>query len=110
MATASAYLAVSHPLRSVGGMGIHTHLRLVSEEQDPYCGLSAGINEGLLIDCDMCAMQHTETCDDCVVSYLVGHTQGTPVVLDFEERRAVELLNDAGLVPSSRFTPRSNAV
>lgn len=63
-----------------------------------------------MIDCDMCVMQHTETCDDCVVSYLVGHAEGTPVVLDFEERRAYELLNDAGLVPSSRFVPRSSAV
>ncbi|MDE0067498.1 MAG: hypothetical protein OXN44_11585 [Acidimicrobiaceae bacterium] len=91
-------------------MGKHTHLRLVSEELDPHCGASAGSQEGLMIDCDMCVMQHTETCDDCVVSYLVGHAEGTPVVLDFEERRAFELLNDAGLVPSSRFIPRSSAV
>ncbi len=63
-----------------------------------------------MIDCDDCVMQHTETCDDCVVSHLVGHVAGTPVVLDFEERRAYELLNDAGLVPSSRFVARSDAV
>ena len=102
-------------------MAIHTHLRLVANEPDPHCSASAdeaGSYEtvsdeqvgGLTIDCDMCVMQYTETCDDCVVSYLVGHTVGTPVVLDFEERRAYELLNDAGLVPSSRFVPRSGAI
>ena len=91
-------------------MAIHTHLRLVGDELDPHCGASASEQAGLMIDCDMCVMQHTETCDDCVVSYLVGHVAGTPVVLDFEERRAYELLNDAGLVPSSRFVPRSDAV
>ncbi len=55
-------------------------------------------------------MQHSEACDDCMVSYLVGHVEGTPVVLDFEERRACELLSDVGLVPSNRFVARAGAV
>ena len=91
-------------------MAEHTYLRLVGDELDDHCGATAGEQPGMMIDCDMCVMQHTEACDDCVVSYLVGHVVGTPVVLDFEERRAYELLNDAGLVPSSRFVPRSDAV
>ena len=91
-------------------MSKHTYLRLVGAEPDAHSGAVVGEQEGLTIDCDMCVMQHTEACDDCVVSYLVGHVAGTPVVLDFEERRAYELLNDAGLVPASRFTARSDAV
>ncbi|MCY4494690.1 MAG: hypothetical protein OXB92_12615 [Acidimicrobiaceae bacterium] len=91
-------------------MAKHTYLQLVDDGLDAHCGATAGEQPGLMIDCDMCVMQHTEACDDCVVNYLVGHVAGTPVVLDFEERRAYELLNDAGLVPSSRFVPRSDAV
>ena len=91
-------------------MSENTYLRLVGDETDAQCGAAAGEQTGLTIDCDTCVMQHSEACDDCVVSYLVGHVPGTPVVLDFEERRAYELLNDAGLVPSSRFVPRSDAV
>lgn len=91
-------------------MAEHTYLRLVGDGLDAHCGATVGEQAGLTIDCDMCVMQHSEACDDCVVSYLVGHVAGTPVVLDLEERRAVELLNDAGLVPSSRFVPRSDAV
>lgn len=91
-------------------MAEHTCLRLVGDGADAQCCAAAGEQTGLTIDCDTCVMQHSEACDDCVVSYLVGHVAGTPVVLDFEERRAYELLNDAGLVPSSRFVPRSDAV
>lgn len=91
-------------------MGTHTHLRLVKDNLNPQCSAASSEQASLVIDCDMCAMAHTEACDDCVVSYLVGHVVGTPVVLDFEERRAYELLNDAGLVPASRFVARSDAV
>lgn len=91
-------------------MGTHTHLQLVNDNLNQELGVSPSEQAPLVIDCDMCAMAHTETCDDCVVSYLVGHVVGTPVVLDFEERRAYELLNDAGLVPASRFVARSDAV
>lgn len=80
-------------------MARHPHLRLVREGADL-------VESGLTIDCDSCVKQHTEVCDDCVVSYLVGHEAGTPVVLDAGERRAVEVLAEAGLVPGSRFTPR----
>jgi hypothetical protein len=87
-------------------MAAHPHLRLVPDDADPdFHGLWSD-EATLTIDCDLCVAQHTDACDDCVVSYLVGHEAGTPVVLDSEERRAVELLADAGLVPASRFDPR----
>lgn len=61
----------------------------------------------LTIDCDACEMQYTDQCGDCLVSYLVGHEEGTPVLLDEDEKQAVDLLTDAGLVPPSRFVHRS---
>lgn len=86
----------------------HTsHLRLVPAGTDFLEYSQPDVPEpGLTIDCAVCEVRETDACDDCVVSYLVGHEIDTPVVLDAEEKRAVELLADAGLVPASRFTPR----
>lgn len=81
-----------------------SHLRLVPTGPDlfePHATEAA-----LTIDCAVCEVRDTDACDDCIVSYLVGHEAGTPVVLDADEKRAVELLADAGLVPASRFAPR----
>jgi hypothetical protein len=55
------------------------------------------------IDCEACAVQYSDACDDCIVSYLVSHDQGSPVILNHDEKHAVDLLADAGLVPPSRF-------
>ena len=87
-------------------MAAHSHLSLVPDSPGPNL---LGIVEpaaAVTIDCDVCVMRETDACDDCMVSYLVGHEAGTPVVLDEAEKRAVELLADAGLVPASRFQPR----
>jgi hypothetical protein len=51
------------------------------------------------IDCDECVMQGTSTCDDCVVSFVVGRDPGTALVIDAAEARAVRLLAGAGLLP-----------
>jgi hypothetical protein len=58
------------------------------------------------IDCDECRMQHTDACDDCVVSFIVGREPGDAVVIDADEERAVRLLADAGLLPSLRHQRR----
>ncbi len=58
------------------------------------------------IDCDECVMQHTTTCDDCVVTFIVERPQDQAVVLDLEEERAVRRLTEAGLVPGLRHTAR----
>ena len=83
------------------------HLRLVGHSgvtgtgrQDP--DRSAPV---VVIDCDMCALRHSDACDDCVVSYLVDHDPATPVVFGPQEQQAVELLADAGLIPRSKFEP-----
>jgi hypothetical protein len=59
------------------------------------------------INCDDCVMQHTSTCDDCVVSFIVGREPGEAVVIDVEEERAVRLLAKAGLVPELRYRRRA---
>lgn len=56
----------------------------------------------LIIDCAECAHQHTSTCDDCVVTFLVDRQPEDAVVVDAEEARAVRLLERAGLVPGIR--------
>jgi hypothetical protein len=54
------------------------------------------------INCDDCEMQHTSTCDDCVVSFIVDRQPGEAIVIDVEEERAVRMLSEAGLVPELR--------
>jgi hypothetical protein len=54
------------------------------------------------INCNECMMQHTDTCDDCVVSFIVGRRPGEAIVIDVEEERAVRMLSDAGLIPRLR--------
>lgn len=51
-------------------------------------------------------MQHTTACDDCVVSFIVGHPPGEAVVLDLDEERAVRSLESAGLVPGLLYLGR----
>ena len=55
----------------------------------------------MLIDCDTCSVRGIG-CGDCVVTVLLG---GPPagVTLNDEERRAVEVLAAAGLVPPLRL-------
>ena len=54
------------------------------------------------IDCDECAMQHTTTCDDCVVTFLCSRAPDEAVVIDVGEVRALRLLADSGLAPPLR--------
>jgi len=68
----------------------------------PAADVSAEPTGVLTIDCDECAHQHTSTCDDCVVTFLVGRRPHNAVVVDAEEARAVRLLERAGLVPGLR--------
>jgi hypothetical protein len=60
---------------------------------------SAG--EPLVIDCDACSMRGLG-CGDCMVTVLLG---GPPygVALDDTERRAIDALAEAGLIPPLRM-------
>ncbi len=57
--------------------------------------------EPIVIDCDACSMRGLG-CGDCMVTVLLG---GPPygVALDDAERRAIDALADAGLIPPLRM-------
>lgn len=54
------------------------------------------------IDCDDCAMQASDACRDCLVTYLVD---GGPLDLHDEESAALSNLAQAGLVAPLRLVP-----
>lgn len=60
----------------------------------------------LVISCDDCAMQNTDTCDDCLVSFILNREPGDALVIDAEEARALRMLSQAGLVPGPRHVRR----
>ena len=62
----------------------------------------------LVIDCEQCIMQHTDACDDCVVTFLLDRDPEDAVVIDADEARAMRLLEGAGLVPSLLFCNRAS--
>jgi len=61
----------------------------------------------LTIDCDECAMQHTETCADCVVTFLCSREPDEAVVIQVGEVRALRMLADSGLTPPLRHRRRT---
>jgi hypothetical protein len=61
----------------------------------------------LTISCDECAMQHTEVCDDCVVTFLCEREADDAIVFDAAEARALRMLGGAGLVPRLRHVRRT---
>jgi len=61
----------------------------------------------LTIACDCCTMQHTDACDDCVVSFLLERDPDDAVVIDADEARAMRMLERAGLLPTLRFAHRA---
>ena len=64
-------------------------------------------DEVLTIDCDRCVMQHTDACDDCVVTFLCTPRAEQAVVVDVAEVRALRLLADTGLAPPLRLRQRT---
>jgi hypothetical protein len=60
--------------------------------------------EPLVIDCGTCSERHTATCDDCVVTFLLGRRPGEAIVIDLEEHRSLRILADAGLAPPLRHS------
>jgi hypothetical protein len=56
----------------------------------------------LTVDCDTCVVRG-RACQDCVISVLLGAPPN--VELDPVERRAIDVLAGAGLVPRLRLVP-----
>jgi hypothetical protein len=59
-----------------------------------------------IIDCAECVMQHTEACDDCVVTFVTNREPGDALVIDVAEERAVRALQRVGLLPDLRHVAR----
>jgi hypothetical protein len=57
----------------------------------------------VLIDCDGCAVRDL-ACGDCVVTVLLGGPPGA-VDVDEQERQALDVLADSGLVPRLQLVP-----
>jgi hypothetical protein len=65
-------------------------------------------NEGARrIDRDDCAMQGTDCCADCLVTFICSREPGEAVVVDVAEARALRMLSEAGLLPASRHIRRT---
>jgi hypothetical protein len=47
-------------------------------------------------------MRDTDTCADCVVSFVISADPSEVLVVDLAELRAIRLLGEAGLVPRLR--------
>ncbi|MCL2470622.1 MAG: hypothetical protein FWF25_02620 [Propionibacteriaceae bacterium] len=55
-----------------------------------------------LIDCDTCQGQPSE-CDNCLVSFMANPEFGRPVRFSEEEKDALNVMADVGLVPPLRL-------
>ncbi|MGH3515857.1 MAG: hypothetical protein ACRDQ7_00250 [Haloechinothrix sp.] len=68
--------------------------------------MSDHATEPLTIDCERCDVR-PQACSDCVVSVLLG---APPTVeWDADERRAVDALADAGMLPRLRLVRRNTS-
>ncbi|MDA8287144.1 MAG: hypothetical protein M0014_01625 [Actinomycetota bacterium] len=58
------------------------------------------------ISCEECVLRHSDACEDCVVTYVLGREPSDAIVIGAEEARAVRMLQQAGLVPALRHERR----
>ncbi len=60
----------------------------------------------LSVSCGDCVFDGTDTCRDCIVTFVLNREPEDAVIFDASVARAVRLLNDAGLVPALRHQRR----
>lgn len=73
-------------------------------DEEPTLRDDASTN--LTISCDDCAMQHSDHCQDCIVTFLCPVDDVAALVIEPGEARALRLLSSAGLAPELRHVPR----
>lgn len=78
------------------------------EERRPAGAVDVAVEDidTFVVDCDRCAVRGA-ACADCVVSVLLGPP--VELVWDADERRAVDALAEAGMVPRLRLVPESDS-
>lgn len=59
----------------------------------------------MIIDCDVCVMDGTGACADCIVPMLLSDNGG-PTRIGDDEEAAIGALSDAGLVSPIRLVAR----
>jgi hypothetical protein len=57
--------------------------------------------------CRDCVMQHTDHCNDCLVTFICEREPDDAVVINADEARAVRMLARAGLVPDMKHVDRA---
>jgi hypothetical protein len=68
-----------------------------------------GVADAVLrIDCAECALEGTDACRDCVVTFLCDRAPGDAVTIDLAEERSIRLLAEVGLVPALRHVRRTS--
>ncbi len=65
------------------------------------------VGASFTVDCNECVMQGSDTCRDCVVTFICDREPDDALVIDADEARAVRLLSAAGLVPALRHENRT---
>jgi hypothetical protein len=71
-------------------------------------GLDGRADAVLRIDCAECALEGTDACGDCVMTFLCDRSPGDAVTIDLAEERAIRLLAEAGLAPGLRHVRRTS--
>ena len=60
----------------------------------------------LRISCSDCALEHSDACADCVVTFICTREPDDAVVVEVAELRALRALGDGGLLPRLRHEGR----
>lgn len=91
----------AHPSGRIPGRLTHRRPLATPPRSAASLGEDAPAGNALVIDCDSCSMRG-HGCGDCMVTVLLG---GPPygVALDDTERRAIDALAGAGLIPPLRM-------
>ncbi len=53
----------------------------------------------LSIDCSTCVRQETDSCGDCLVSFITSREPDDAIVIDVAEFAAIRRLQAAGMIP-----------
>jgi len=102
-ATRPAVAVATGPAATPGDVGV---VVAFPSRRPPAPHASDG--EAFTVDCAECTHRHSDVCDDCVVSFIVGREPEDALVVDAAEARAVRLLERAGLLPGVRHESRAS--
>ena len=65
------------------------------------------------IDCELCPLANSDSCDDCLVTFICDRDPETAVIISLDEWRSMKAMTKVGLLPELRnpiITIRSSNV